>query len=56
MAMFTNPAQVEARGQTKVLALVPEDPLSSIEKAVVGPDTQFAVDQADWARLAQGNL
>jgi dethiobiotin synthetase len=55
MAMFTNSKQVEALGRTKVLALVPEEPANSIEMAVVGPDTQFAIDQVDWARLAQGN-
>jgi dethiobiotin synthetase len=51
MAMFTNVRQVEDRGRTKVLALVPEDPVNSIEQARIGPDTQFAIDQVDWARI-----
>jgi hypothetical protein len=54
MAMFTNPRQVESRGRVKVLALVPEDKDSSVEDARIGPDVQFAVDQADWERLAEG--
>ncbi len=51
LSMFTNPAQIEARGRVKVLALVPEDRESSVEQARVGPDVQFAVDQVDWETL-----
>jgi len=51
MSMFTNPAQIEARGRVKVLALVPEEKESSVEEARVGPDVQFAVDQVDWETL-----
>lgn len=48
MAMFTNPRQIARRGQVPVLALVPEDPESSVEHARLGPDVQFAIDQVDW--------
>lgn len=52
LAMMTNPAQIAQRGQVKVLALAPDDPASSVEKATIGPDTQFAIDQVDWASVA----
>jgi dethiobiotin synthetase len=48
MAMFTNPQQIALHGQVPVLALVPEDPESSVEHARLGPDVRFAIDQVDW--------
>ena len=48
MAMFTNPRQIARRGQVPVLALVLEDPESSVEHARLGSDVQFAIDQVDW--------
>jgi len=54
MAMYTNPGQIEDRGRTEVLAIVPADPASSVERAAVGPDTQFAVSQADWRGVIFG--
>ena len=52
VAMYTNPAQIAARGGVKVLALVPDDPTSSVAAAKVGPDVQFAVDQVPWEAIA----
>lgn len=52
LAIYTNPAQIANRGQTRVLAIVPEEAANNIERAVIGPDTQFAIDQVDWDRLA----
>ena len=54
MAMFTNPARVEALGRTRVLALVPEEAANSVERPSIGPDTQFLIDQVAWQRLCGG--
>ena len=51
LAAQTNPAQIAERGGVNVLALVPNDPRSSVEKATIGNDVQFTVDQVDWQRL-----
>ena len=47
----TNPAQIAARGNVEVLAVVPEEPENSVERATIGPDTQFAIDQVDWEKI-----
>jgi len=52
VAMYTNPAQIAARGGVKVLALVPDDPASSVSTAKVGQDVQFAIDQVPWEAIA----
>ena len=51
LAMSTNPLQIAQLGATKVLAIVPDDPASSVEKLLLGPDVQFAVGQVDWAEI-----
>ena len=51
MAIFTNPAQIAQRGRVRILALIPDDPRSSVEDARIGADVQFAVDQVDWGAL-----
>ncbi|HUS46796.1 MAG TPA: dethiobiotin synthase [Phycisphaerae bacterium] len=51
LAMHTNPAQIEQRGQTKVLALVHEDAENSVAKACIAPGTQAAIDSVDWHRV-----
>jgi dethiobiotin synthetase len=52
LAIHTNPAQIAERGKTSVLAVVPDEPANSVERATIGEDTQFAIDQVDWERLA----
>jgi dethiobiotin synthetase len=50
-AVQTNPAEIADRGGVNVLALVPNDPRSSVEKATIGNDVQFTIDQVDWRGL-----
>jgi len=52
LAMYTNPSQIAALGGVAVLAIVPEEPANSVSKVVIGPNTQFAVDQVDWAGIS----
>jgi dethiobiotin synthetase len=51
LAMHTNPDEIARLGGVEVLALVPEESASSVERARIGPGVQFAVDQVDWATL-----
>ena len=51
MAIYTNPAQIAHRGDVEVLAIVPEEAANSIERATLGENTQFAIDQVDWERI-----
>jgi len=51
LAMMTNPAQITEHGRVEVLTIVPEDGESSVEKARLGGDVQFAVAQVDWERI-----
>lgn len=51
LAMHTNPAQIERRGRTKVLALVHEDAENSVAKACIARGTQIAIDNVDWERV-----
>ncbi len=51
-AASTNPEQIAARGAVDVLAIVPDDLVSSVEAARIGPATQAAVDAVDWAAIA----
>jgi dethiobiotin synthetase len=51
LAMHTNPDQIAERGDVEMLAVVCDDPATSIEKCTLGEDTQFAVDRVDWPRL-----
>lgn len=51
LAIYTNPQQIGRLGQVPILAVVPEEPASSVEKLSVGPETQFAVGQVDWCEL-----
>ena len=51
LAMFTNPEQIALRGKVAVLAIVPEDAESSVEKACIGSGTQFAIAQVDWEAI-----
>ncbi len=51
VAIQTNPDQIIARGQVDVLALVPNDAETSVEKATLGPQTQLTIDRVDWLSL-----
>ncbi|MCJ7543769.1 MAG: dethiobiotin synthase [Phycisphaerae bacterium] len=51
LAIHTNPAQIADRGRAAVLAIVPEEDASSVERATIGENTQFAIDQVDWERI-----
>jgi len=50
-AMQTNPDQIAARGQVRVLALVPDDPENSVEKGTLARSAQFAIDNVDWEEI-----
>ncbi|HOD82123.1 MAG: ATP-dependent dethiobiotin synthetase BioD 1 [Planctomycetes bacterium ADurb.Bin126] len=52
LAMFTNPEQIALRGGLGVLAIVPEDAESSVEKSCIGSETQFAIARVDWEAIA----
>jgi dethiobiotin synthetase len=52
LAIYTNPRQIAQRGGVEVLAIVPEEPANSVERATIGENTQFAIDQVDWERIA----
>lgn len=52
LAMFTNPEQIASRGSVPVLAIVPEDEESSVEKACIGSQTQFAISRVNWEDIA----
>ena len=51
IAMLTNPTQIAQKGETQILALVPEDFETSVSNAVLGPGVSFAVDQVDWKKI-----
>jgi len=50
-AVCANPAQIAQRGGVQVLAIVPDEPANSVEKATIGPDTRFAIGQVDWEKV-----
>ncbi len=50
-SMMTNPIQIANRGGVEILAMVPDEPGNSVEDATLGPDTEFAISQANWAKL-----
>jgi dethiobiotin synthetase len=51
LAVYTNPLQIAERGKTRVLAIVPEEAANHVERATIGENTQFAIDQVDWQHL-----
>ena len=51
LAIYTNPAQIAKLGGAAILAIVPDEAENSVEKATIGPNTQFAIDQVDWMEL-----
>ena len=56
IAAYTNPAQIAERGAVEVLAVVPEDSESSVEKATLGADVSFAMGRVDWTRIMERSL
>jgi len=55
IAMLTNPAQIAEKGQVPILALVPDDPGTSVANSVLGPDVSFAMEQTDWKKIISLN-
>ncbi len=51
IAMQTNPQQISELGGVPILALVPDESENSVSNAVIGPDTQFAIDSVDWDKI-----
>jgi len=51
LAAYTNPQQIAQRGAVEVLAIVPREEGNSVERATIGPDSQFAIDQVAWERI-----
>ncbi|MDP6545733.1 MAG: dethiobiotin synthase [Phycisphaerae bacterium] len=51
IAMLTNPAQIARKGNTQILALVPEDSETSVSNAILGPNVSVAIDQVDWKKI-----
>jgi len=56
LSALTNPHQIAARGRTGILAIVPDEPDTSVERITIGRDTQYAIDQTDWDALADSGL
>jgi len=53
LAICTNLQQLAQRGKVPLLAIVPDEPSNSVERATLGPDTLFAVRQVNWPDLAR---
>ena len=51
IAMLSNPAEIAQKGSTQILALVPDDPETSVANAILGPEVSFAIDQVDWKKI-----
>ena len=54
IAMLTNPAQIAEKGNVPVLALIPDDKMTSVSKSTLGPEVSFAIDQVDWKKIIAG--
>jgi dethiobiotin synthetase len=51
LGYYTSPAEIAERGGVEVLTVVPEDQESSVERATLGFDVEFAISQVDWKRV-----
>ncbi len=51
LAMHTNPGEIRVLGGVPLLALVPDDPASSVADGTLGRDAQFAIDTVDWPSI-----
>jgi dethiobiotin synthetase len=49
----TNPEQIAQRGSVEVLTCVPNDKLTNVEKARLGPETQLAISRVDWHKIIE---
>jgi dethiobiotin synthetase len=47
----TNPEQIALRGDVEVLTRIPNDKLTDLDKARLGPETQLAISRVDWAKI-----
>jgi dethiobiotin synthetase len=55
LSILSNPEQIASLGRTPVLTIVPEDDATSVENATMGPGVLAALEQVDWARIAEGS-
>jgi len=53
LAALTYRDEIAERGSVPILAIVPDEGANSVEKALLGPDTEFAISQADWERIIE---
>ncbi len=53
-AVLTNPDQIARRGNVDILAIVPDDPGSSVEGNRLGNAARDAIDAVDWQGLLAG--
>lgn len=51
LAVYTNPPQIVECGRVEVLTIVPDDGESSVARATLGFDVEFAIGQVDWLRI-----
>ena len=50
-AIKTNPQQLADRGDVPILARVPNDADTDVDKATLGPETQLSLKQVNWLEL-----
>ena len=53
MAALTDLDEIAQRGSVPILAIVPDEAANSVEKALLGPDTEFAISQAEWEGIIE---
>jgi dethiobiotin synthetase len=51
LAVWTNPRQIAKLGGTELLALVPAEKENSVERATIGPNSEYAIRQVNWEEL-----
>jgi len=51
LAAYTNCPLIVETSEAELLAVVPLDEASSVERATLGSDVQFAIAQVDWPRI-----
>lgn len=51
-SISTNHLQIAKRGNIEILCRVPDEAENSVEKIKIGANTQFAIDQVDWLKIA----
>ncbi len=53
LSMLSNPEQIARLGKVDVLTIVPQEADNSVQHAMLGKDTQFAISQVAWEKLAE---